>query len=77
VSRGSNSVVPRGKWKSQESPDAVKHRVHIASGVPESEVKSGECVGLAHGLPAPEGIRYRTIRGIILVCVVYGLISVH
>ncbi|KAK3150486.1 hypothetical protein QOZ80_3AG0233810 [Eleusine coracana subsp. coracana] len=40
--------------KSQDSPDSVKHKGHIAGRVPESDAKSGESVALAQGPPAPE-----------------------
>ncbi|KAK3148369.1 hypothetical protein QOZ80_3BG0294160 [Eleusine coracana subsp. coracana] len=41
----------------QDSPDSVKHKGHIAGRVPESDVKSGEGVELAQGLPAPQAKR--------------------
>jgi hypothetical protein len=59
-------------WCPVEIADVIKHKGHIAG-----RVLGGESVGLAEELPAPEGTRYRTIRGIILLCVVYGLISVR
>ncbi|TVU48369.1 hypothetical protein EJB05_08003, partial [Eragrostis curvula] len=47
----------------QEATDTVKHKGHIACRVPESEVKSGELVGLAQGLPGPEAKKCKVDHG--------------
>ncbi|TVU48370.1 hypothetical protein EJB05_08004, partial [Eragrostis curvula] len=58
------STPPRSvSRKSQEAPDAVKHKGHIACRVLETEVKSGERVGHAQGLPAPEAKECKVDHG--------------
>ena len=41
--------------ESQEGPDAIKHKGHIASRVPESDVGGDERVRQAQQPPVPEG----------------------
>jgi len=54
--------------ESQEGSDAIKHKGHIASRVPESDVGGDERVRQAQQPPAPEGSLCISVRSIICVC---------
>lgn len=63
--------------ESQEGPDAIKHKGHIAGRVPESDVRGDGRVHQAQQLTAPEGLQCLSLLSIIWVCGVYTMATAN